>query len=112
MDIRVHRNPYHVALIRSHLTHKFPIIFDAMRDEIIASFNDNVSLRANGRITDFSRLPPHLTIPYVIQNGQQFLLWTRCKKLYVERPTGSLLAYHYVRLINTFLPFTNIHTLN
>ena len=50
----VHYNPYHVAVVRSHLTRNLEVLYSEIRDEIITSFAEVLDLRGNGGEHDFT----------------------------------------------------------
>ncbi|KAF8549327.1 cytochrome P450 [Imleria badia] len=43
----VHHNPYHVAVVRSHLTRNLEVLYPEIRDEIVTSFAEVLDLRGN-----------------------------------------------------------------
>ncbi|KAF8552682.1 cytochrome P450 [Imleria badia] len=43
----VHHNPYHVAVVRSHLTRNIDVLYPEIRDEIVTSFAEVLDLKGN-----------------------------------------------------------------
>ncbi|KAI9463826.1 cytochrome P450 [Boletus coccyginus] len=58
----VHHNPYHVAIIRSHLTRNLEALYSEIRDEIVTSFAEVLDLRGN----EWKSVPALSTIEKVI----------------------------------------------
>lgn len=49
LGLRVVHNPYHVAVVRSQLTRNIEVLYPAIRDEIVTSFDDILNLSGNGQ---------------------------------------------------------------
>ena len=62
---KIHHNPYHVAVIRNHLTRQLVAVFPDIRDEIVLSFEELLPMSTDGKPTLFFsccyRVPKHLT---------------------------------------------------
>ncbi|KAF8549790.1 cytochrome P450 [Imleria badia] len=43
----IHYNPYHVAVVRNHLTRNLEVLFPVIRDEIVTSFTEVLDLKEN-----------------------------------------------------------------
>ncbi|KAF8123587.1 cytochrome P450 [Boletus edulis] len=52
----IHHNPYHVEVLRSHLTRNLEVLYPEIRDEIVSSFADVLDLRGNGEKSDFTNV--------------------------------------------------------
>lgn len=52
----IHYNPYHVAVVRHHLSRNLEVLFPALRDEIVTSFAEVLDLRANGEEYNSTRV--------------------------------------------------------
>ncbi|KAG5643941.1 hypothetical protein DXG03_009353 [Asterophora parasitica] len=43
----ISQNPYHIPIIRTHLTRNLPVLFPAIREEVVAAFDDIIHLKDN-----------------------------------------------------------------
>lgn len=50
MGSDIHRNPYHIAVMRSQLTRNVGILYIELRDEIITAFDEILDLKDDGNM--------------------------------------------------------------
>jgi hypothetical protein len=44
----IYHNPYHIAVVRLHLTRNIEVLYPEVRDEIVTSFAEVLDLTGNG----------------------------------------------------------------
>ncbi|KIK94711.1 hypothetical protein PAXRUDRAFT_429265 [Paxillus rubicundulus Ve08.2h10] len=58
----IHRNPYHIAIIRSQLTRNLGILYPDLRDEIVTAFEETLDLRG----TEWKSVPALQAVQKVV----------------------------------------------